>query len=84
MALPSRLGAFMVGAALGSAQCFYWLHTDVTNVAEAMTRKIASVRLEIEEKDRVAGMKVSAIESATKNYRAVEAVPDGVHAGSSA
>lgn len=47
MALPSRLGAFMVGAALGSAQCFYWLYKDVQNVSAAMTRKLESVKQEV-------------------------------------
>lgn len=37
----------MVGAALGSAQCFYWLHADVKNVSEAMTRKVEAVKLEV-------------------------------------
>jgi len=41
------MGAFMVGAAVGSAQCFYWLYEDVKQVGCAMNRKIESVRLEV-------------------------------------
>lgn len=47
MALPSRMGAFMVGAAFGSSQCFYWLREDVKHVGDAMDRKIEAISEEV-------------------------------------
>lgn len=47
MALPSRMGAFMVGAAFGSVQCFYWLREDVKHVGDAMDRKIEAISEEV-------------------------------------
>lgn len=47
MALPSRLGAFMAGAALGAAQCFYWLHDDVRQLHSAMTAKIDHITSQV-------------------------------------
>ncbi|CAN8075604.1 unnamed protein product [Agarophyton chilense] len=64
MALPSKIGAFMVGLAVGSANCFYWLHKDVRTVNDAMMRKIDSIRHQIEEKDRKAALQLAALESA--------------------
>ncbi|PXF46913.1 hypothetical protein BWQ96_03251 [Gracilariopsis chorda] len=64
MALPSKLGAFMVGLAVGSANCFYWLYHDVNNVNNAMTRKIDSIQHQIEEKERKAKLQLAALEAA--------------------
>lgn len=64
MALPSRLGAFMVGTAVGAAQCFYWLHEDVLTVQAALSRKISSIASELEQKDHKAAIRLAAIKDA--------------------
>lgn len=47
MALPSRLGAFTVVAALGAAQCFYGLHDDVNQLHSAMKAKIDDIKSQV-------------------------------------
>lgn len=74
MALPSRFGAFLVGVAVGGTQSLYWLYKDVENVSAAMTRKIAAVKLELDEKDRLAGLKLAAIEAAIAGSPAADQV----------
>lgn len=64
MALQSRLGAFMVGTALGAAQCFYWLHEDVQTVQTALSRKIATVSALLEDKDKQAAVRLAAMQDA--------------------
>lgn len=69
MALPSRLGAFMVGTAIGATQCFYWLHEDVQTVQTALSRKIASIQEQVEEKERKAALRLAAIQDAVPSLK---------------
>lgn len=61
MALPSRLGSFMVGAAAGATQSFYWLYHDVYEVQAALSRKVETVRLRIEAQAHEADLRLAAV-----------------------
>lgn len=47
MTILSRMGAFMVGTALGAVQSLYFLHTDVKIVDSAMAKKIQSISQQV-------------------------------------
>lgn len=64
MALPSRLGAFMVGTAFGAAQGFYWLYHDVQAVQSALSRKMDAVHLHIIDHAQNADMRLAAVKDA--------------------
>lgn len=74
MALPSRLGAFMVGTALGAAQCFYWLYEDVQTVQAALSRKITTVSALLDDKDKKAAVRLAAMQDAAPK-QAIESAP---------
>lgn len=64
MALPSRLGAFVVGTAVGATQSFYWLYHDVYAVQSALLRKLDTVRSEVTEKAHQADLRLAAAKDA--------------------
>lgn len=64
MALPSRLGAFMVGTAFGAAQGFYWLYHDVQAVQAALSRKMDAVHLHIVDQAQNADLRLAAVKDA--------------------
>lgn len=64
MALPSRLGAFMVGTAVGAAQGFYWLYHDVQAVQAALSRKMDAVHLHIIDQAQRADLRLAAVKDA--------------------
>lgn len=64
MTILSRMGAFMVGTALGAVQSLYFLHTDVKIVDSAMAKKIQSISQQVEKNEQQAAMRLSALQQA--------------------